>query len=90
MRCRDLGVDPLLPKCAEFTPMSQINAQAEIYAELAAGVERQVYEQIKEKGLLMTVSEANGRLLRTCGNKLGQIKRTVFPPLIAQRRRFIV
>ena len=21
MRCRDLGVDPLLPKCAEFTPM---------------------------------------------------------------------
>lgn len=69
MRCRDLGVDPLLPKCAEFTPMSQINTQAEIYAELAAGVERQVYEQIKEKGLLMTVSEANGRLLRTCGNK---------------------
>ena len=69
VRCRDLGVDPLLPKCAEFTPMSQIRTQAEVYAELAAGVERQVYEQIKDKGLLMTVSEANGRLLRTCGNK---------------------
>lgn len=69
MRCRDLGVDPLLPRCAEFSPMEQIRGQAEVYAELAAGVEQLVYEQIKDRGLLMTVSESNGRILRTCGNK---------------------
>lgn len=69
-RCRDMGVDPLSPRCCEFTPMAQIEPLADtIYAELAADVERQIYDQIKQRGLLITVADAEGRILRTCGSK---------------------
>ena len=68
-RCRDMGVDPLLPRCCEFTPMTQIEPLADIYADLAVDVERQVYDQIRGKGLLITVADAEGRILRTCGCK---------------------
>ena len=68
-RCRDMGVDPLLPRCCEFTPMTQIEPLADIYVDLAADVERQVYDQIKERGLLITVADAEGRILRTCGSR---------------------
>ncbi len=68
-RCRALGVDPLMPHCAEFAPASQIEPQAAVYAELAAHVERRAYEQVRHKGLLITVAESHGRILRTCGSK---------------------
>ena len=68
-RCRDLGVDPLMPRCCEFAPMTEIECQTEAYTELAKDVELQVYNQIRDKDLLITVTEANGRILRTCGSK---------------------
>ena len=68
-RCRDMGVDPLMPRCAEFAPAGQVEPQAAVYAELAAQVERRAYEQVRRKGLLITVAEAHGRILRTCGSK---------------------
>lgn len=64
-----MGVDPLSPRCCEFTPMTQIEPLADIYADLAADVERQIYDQIKQRGLLITVADAEGRILRTCGSK---------------------
>lgn len=64
-----MGVDPLMPRCAEFAPAGQVEPQAAVYAELAAQVERRAYEQVRRKGLLITVAEAHGRILRTCGSK---------------------
>ncbi|MDR1856936.1 MAG: sigma-54-dependent Fis family transcriptional regulator [Desulfovibrio sp.] len=81
-RCRDRGVDPLQAKCEIFAPISHIEPQVELYGEIATDVERQVYGQIKDRGLLITVAEASGKIIRTCGSKgvLSQADRLHFGP----------
>ncbi len=68
-RCLDQGVDPMMPNCTAFVPLAQIEEQAALLKDLGHEVERTVYEAIRHRDLLMTVSDAKGRLLRTIGNK---------------------
>ena len=68
-RCRQQGVDPGALKCVSFSAPSKIAKQLEWYAEIGSGVERLVFEQIHNKDLLMTVADAEGRILRTCGDR---------------------
>ena len=68
-RCLDQGVDPMMANCTAFVPLAQIEEQVALLKDLGHEVERTVYEAIRHRDLLMTVSDAKGRLLRTIGNK---------------------
>ena len=68
-RCLDQGVDPMMANCTAFVPLAQIEEQAALLKDLGHEVERTVYAAIRHRDLLMTVSDAQGRLLRTIGNK---------------------
>lgn len=68
-RCLAHGVDPWMPNCTAFVPQKRIAAQAELVRNIAHDIEHDVYQAIKARDLLLTVSDARGQLLRTVGSK---------------------
>lgn len=68
-RCLAQGVDPWMPNCTAFVPQKQIAAQAELAKSIAHDIEHDVYQAIRHRDLLLTLSDAQGQLLRTTGSK---------------------
>lgn len=66
-RCRQLNVDPAPRSCWNFTPMNQIEPFTNLLREIASDVEQRTYAALKGKGLLLTITDAKGRVARTCG-----------------------
>lgn len=67
-RCKQLQVDPSPRSCWDFTPMNQIEPFANLLREIATDIEQRTYSAIKGKGLLLTITDAKGRVARTCGD----------------------
>jgi len=67
-RCRQWEVDPSPRSCWDFTPMAQLEPFATQLSELAGGIEEKAYRAIAGKNLLITMTDARGRVVRTCGD----------------------
>lgn len=67
-RCIDLCVDPAPRSCWDFTPMSEMEAFTSTLNKICGEVEKRAYTAIRDKGLLMTFTNAEGRVARTCGD----------------------
>jgi sigma-54 dependent transcriptional regulator, acetoin dehydrogenase operon transcriptional activator AcoR len=67
-RCREWSVDHTPRSCWDFTPMNQIEPFASSFRELCSDIETKIYTAIKGQGLLITVTDAKGRVARTCGD----------------------
>jgi transcriptional regulator of acetoin/glycerol metabolism len=67
-RCREWEVDPAPRSCWDFTPMEQLEPFASTLRELARDVEKKTYQAIKGRDLLITLTDAKARVLRTCGD----------------------
>ena len=67
-RCRALDVDPGPRKCWNFVPMERLEPTATRLRQLTAEVERDVYATIKGRSLLLTITTADGHVVRTCGD----------------------
>ncbi|OIO02953.1 MAG: sigma-54-dependent Fis family transcriptional regulator [Desulfovibrionaceae bacterium CG1_02_65_16] len=72
-RCRELAVDYTPRSCWDFAPMNQIEPFAAAFRELCADIETKTYAAIKGRNLLITVTDAKGRVARTCGD-LGPLR----------------
>jgi len=72
-RCRELAVDYTPRSCWDFAPMSQIEPFAAAFRELCSDIETKTYAAIKGGNLLITVTDAKGRVARTCGD-LGPLR----------------
>lgn len=68
-RCRELEVDPSARQCLEFTPMAQLEPFASLYQELAGDAEKRLYPFLRDKNLLITMTDSAARVIRTCGPK---------------------
>ena len=68
-RCQSRGVDPWMPSCTAFVPMKKISSQVDLLKSLGNSIEHTVYAAIRDRDLLMTVVDAEGRILRTIGNR---------------------
>ncbi|MFW5489025.1 MAG: sigma-54-dependent Fis family transcriptional regulator [Desulfovibrio sp.] len=67
-RCRDMGVDPSPRKCWDILPFEQLEPSAKKIRSLTRDVETNVYEAIKGRNLLITITNAEGYVVRTCGD----------------------
>ena len=67
-RCLDMGVDPAPRSCWDFTPMDQLEPFTSTLRMICGDVETATYEAIKGKRLLITITNANARVARTCGD----------------------
>ena len=67
-RCRELDVDPSPRSCWDFTPMAQLEPFASTLRELSRDIEKKTYQSIRGKNLLITMTDASARVVRTCGD----------------------
>jgi len=67
-RCRELAVDHAPRSCWDFAPMNQIEPFATSFRELCSDIEAKTYAAIKGRDLLITITDAKGRVARTCGD----------------------
>ncbi|NDV19466.1 GAF domain-containing protein [Pseudodesulfovibrio sp. JC047] len=67
-RCMDMAVDPAPRSCWDFLPMEQMKPFTTTLERICDGIESTVYEGIKGKNLLMTITNAEGRVARTSGD----------------------
>eukprot|EP00831_Metopus_contortus_P007822 TRINITY_DN13000_c0_g1_i1.p1 TRINITY_DN13000_c0_g1~~TRINITY_DN13000_c0_g1_i1.p1 ORF type:complete len:749 (+),score=99.05 TRINITY_DN13000_c0_g1_i1:814-3060(+) len=67
-RCRDMAVDPAPRSCWDFTPMAQLKAFTSTLEKICGEVEATAYKAIRGKRLLITMTNADGRVARTCGD----------------------
>ncbi len=67
-RCMDMGVDPAPRSCWDFLPMDQIKPFTNTLDKICGEIESTAYRAIKDKGLLITITNADGRVARTCGD----------------------
>lgn len=67
-RCRELEVDPGPRKCWNFLPQGNLEPSASKIRELTREVEHDVYSCIREHNLLLTITNSDGHVVRTCGN----------------------
>jgi Transcriptional regulator containing PAS, AAA-type ATPase, and DNA-binding domains len=72
-RCREWAVDHTPRSCWDFAPMSQIEPFAAAFQELCSDIEAKTYAAIQGRGLLITITDAGGRVARTCGD-LGPLR----------------
>ncbi len=68
-RSQEFAIDPTMVQCANFVSPQCIEAQSLAFMELAGDVERDIYKAIKGKGLLLTVTDFQGHILRRSGDK---------------------
>ncbi len=67
-RCIEMGVDPGPKRCWDFLPMDQMKPFCSALKRICSEVESTIYRAIRGKDLLMTFTDANGRVARTCGD----------------------
>jgi transcriptional regulator of acetoin/glycerol metabolism len=67
-RCRNLEVDPGPRKCWNFLPLENLEPKVSRLRNLLLDVEGDVYTAIRDRDLLMTVTTADGYVIRTCGD----------------------
>ncbi len=67
-RCRDMNVDPAPRSCWDFLPMDQMEPFASVLRVISGDVENAMSKAIHKKGLLFTITDASGRVARTCGD----------------------
>ncbi len=67
-RCRERGVDPAPRKCWDIVPLARLEPSAGRLRELTREVEREVYSAIRGRNLLITITDAQGYVVRTCGD----------------------
>ena len=67
-RCRQQDVDPGPRKCWNFLPMESLEPAAGRLRSLARDVESDIYAAIRNRNLLMTLTTADGYVVRTCGD----------------------
>ncbi|WP_320171174.1 sigma 54-interacting transcriptional regulator [Maridesulfovibrio sp.] len=67
-RCRKMEIDPAPRSCWDFMPMDQLEAFSSTLQKICGDVERTAYESIRGRGLLLTFTNANARVVRTCGD----------------------
>jgi transcriptional regulator of acetoin/glycerol metabolism len=72
-RCREWDVDPSPRSCWDFAPMEQLEPFAGRLRELAGAIEKRTYQAIAGKNLLLTMTDSQGRVVRTCGD-LGTLR----------------
>jgi len=68
-RCRELAVDPGPRKCWNFLPLENLEPSVSRLRSLTRDVEGDVYAAIKNRNLLLTLTTADGYVIRTCGDK---------------------
>ncbi|MDD3312150.1 sigma 54-interacting transcriptional regulator [Pseudodesulfovibrio sp.] len=81
-RCMDMAVDPAPRSCWDFLPVSQLEPFTNTLEKICGEIETTAYRAIKGKGLLMTFTNAEGRVARTSGDLkvLKQADRLNFGP----------
>jgi len=67
-RCVDMAVDPAPRSCWDFLPMDQLEPFTATLGKICGEIESTAYSAIKGKGLLMTITNADARVARTCGD----------------------
>lgn len=67
-RCRGMAVDHNPRSCWDFLPMSQLEPYSSTLEKICKNVEQTAYEAIRGKRLLITFTNAEGRVIRTCGD----------------------
>ena len=67
-RCLNMGVDPALGKCFDFLPEKDLGAAHRLLKGLVEDTHREIYRLIKGKGLLITVCDRRGYLVKMCGD----------------------
>jgi transcriptional regulator of acetoin/glycerol metabolism len=67
-RCRELAVDPGPRKCWNFLPLKNLEPSVSRLSNLIRDVEGDVYSAIKDRNLLLTLTTAEGYVIRTCGD----------------------
>ncbi|WP_319759111.1 sigma-54-dependent Fis family transcriptional regulator [Maridesulfovibrio sp.] len=67
-RCRNMAVDHTPRSCWDFLPMSQLEPYTSTLEKVCTNVEQTAYEAIRGKKLLITFTNAKGRVIRTCGD----------------------
>ncbi|MGE4191934.1 MAG: sigma-54-dependent Fis family transcriptional regulator [Pseudodesulfovibrio sp.] len=68
-RCRSQAVDPAPRRCWDFMPMDQMAGFTTTLERICGEVESTAFEIIKDKGLLITITNAEGRVARTLGDR---------------------
>ncbi|TVM16916.1 sigma-54-dependent Fis family transcriptional regulator [Oceanidesulfovibrio indonesiensis] len=67
-RCLDMGVDHAPRSCWDFIPMKQLEPFTSVLGKIGADIVSATYNAIKGKQLLITITNANGRVAQTCGD----------------------
>jgi transcriptional regulator of acetoin/glycerol metabolism len=68
MRCRAMQVDPSPRCCGDIVSMDELEPFVSVWQETAREVEHKTCQAIRGKDLLLTVADAKGRIVRTCGD----------------------
>jgi len=68
MRCRAMQVDPSPRSCGDIVSMDELEPFVSVWQETAREVEHKTCQAIRGKDLLLTVADAKGRIVRTCGD----------------------
>ena len=68
-RCREMEVDPSPRCCWDFTPVKQLEPFATHLRELTRDIEKAAYKAIQGKNLLITMTDSQARVVRTCGDR---------------------
>jgi transcriptional regulator of acetoin/glycerol metabolism len=67
-RCREREVDPSPRSCWDFAPVEQLEPFASRLQELTGDIEKRTYTAIAGKNLLITMTDPQGRVVRTVGD----------------------
>ncbi|MCG8529062.1 MAG: sigma-54-dependent Fis family transcriptional regulator [Desulfovibrionales bacterium] len=68
-RCLKNNVDATPRECWDIMPMEQLKPFSATLDNVCSNVVTAVYEKIKRKGLLLTITNGEGRVVRVCGDK---------------------
>jgi len=67
-RCRRLGVDPAFGKCQNIRNTRELDAESRGLSDLVAETRNEIYEHVRGRGLLITISDRQGYLISMCGD----------------------
>ncbi len=67
-RCRQSGVDPAQAKCRDVRSEGELGDEFQFLKDLTLDVQAEIYGLIRDRGLLVTVSERRGYLLGMFGD----------------------
>lgn len=67
-RCRENGVDPSQGKCRDVRSDGELGEAFRFLRDITLDMQKEIYELIRDRGLLVTVSEERGYLLGMFGD----------------------